>query len=99
MQLHLDTVELNMLADVLLEIKHPAPVDEGLLDKVLTKDLRLDSDELQQLGDLLAKRAHQLKDENACAQDKDAAARFVLEQKLRLLERILERVNEACVMF
>jgi len=97
MQLHLDTAELNLLADVLLQVKSTSGADDDLLDKILAKDLRLDSDELEKLGDLLGKRSRQLKDEIARAQGSPAA--LVLQQKLGLLQRVLERVNEACVMF
>ena len=67
-----------------------------LLDKVLVRDLRLDSDELEQMADLLGAQKRDLKDEIGCLQD--SALLLNLQQKLGLLERILQRVEEACAM-
>jgi hypothetical protein len=67
-----------------------------LLDKVLVKDLRLDSDELEKVADLLREHKRDLKDELARLQD--SALRLKLQQKLGLAERVLERVEEACAM-
>ncbi len=67
-----------------------------LLDKVLLRDLRLDSDELEQMADLLSAQKRDLKDEIACLQD--SALLLNVQQKLGLLERILLRVEEACAM-
>lgn len=69
---------------------------DDLLDKVLTRDLRLDSDELDQVSDLLEEQTRDLKDEIARLQN--SVLRFRLQQKLGLVERILERVEEACAM-
>ena len=95
MQFHLETDELKLLANVLLE-QDPRPYQE-LLNKVLAHDLRLDADELEQTADLLAGKKLSLKDE--IDRQPDAALKLGLQQKLALLERVLERVNEACVMF
>ena len=74
MQLHLETDELNLLANILLErvgtisaaqASSPGSVQsdrsrgqsprffDDILDKVLARDLRLDSDELEGVADLL----------------------------------------------
>ena len=68
MQLHLEIDELNLLADVLMEQagrtgSSGCPSDKDtrpgpqffspVLDKILARDLRLDTDELEQLGDIL----------------------------------------------
>lgn len=95
MQFHLETDELNLLANVLLE-QDPRPYKE-LLDKVMARDLRLDSGELEQAGELLAGKKHSLQTE--IARQPNAALKTELERKLALLQRVLERVNEACVMF
>jgi hypothetical protein len=95
MQFHLETDELNLLANVLLE-QGPGQYNE-LLDKVLAHDLRFDSGELEQTADLLAGKKRSLKDE--IARQPNAALKAELQQKLALLERVLERVNECCVMF
>lgn len=95
MQFHLETDELNLLANVLLE-QDPRQYSE-LLNKVLARDLRFDSGELEQTADLLAGKKSSLKDE--IARQPNAALKMELQQKLALLERVLERVNEACVMF
>ena len=117
MQFHLETDELNLLANVLLErvsatsaqacspgrIKSDSDSERdrqqynGLLDKVLVRDLRFDAGELEQTAELLAGKKRNLKDE--IARQPNAMLKMELQQKLALLERVLERVNEACVMF
>jgi len=95
MQLHLEPDELKLLANVLLE-QDPRPYQE-LLNKVLAHDLRLDGDELEQAADLLAGKKRNLQDE--IDRKPDATLKTELQRQLALLERVLERVNEACVMF
>jgi len=95
MQFHLETDELNLFANVLLE-QAPRPYKE-LLNKVLARDLRLDAGELEQAADLLAGKKRSLKDE--IARQPDGLLKMNLRVQLALLERVLERVNEACVMF
>ncbi|MFZ3263134.1 MAG: hypothetical protein WA172_03975 [Terriglobales bacterium] len=95
MQFHLETDELNLLANVLLE-QDPRSY-QGLLNKVMARDLRLDADELEQAAGLLAGKKTSLKDE--IARQSDSALKAKLQGQLALLERVLERVNEACVMF
>ena len=95
MQFHLEPDELNLLANVLLE-QDPRPYQE-LMNKVLARDLRLDAGELEQAADLLAGKKRSLKDE--IARQPNAALKMDLQRRLALLERVLERVNEACVMF
>lgn len=67
-----------------------------LLDKVLARDLRFDFDELEQVGDLLASEKCTLRDE--VLRQPNAARKMELQRKLALLERVLERVNEAVAM-
>ncbi len=95
MQFHLETDELNLLANVLLE-QDPRPYQE-LLNKVMARDLRLDAGELEQAADLLAGKKTSLKEE--IARQPDSALKAKLQSQLALLEKVLERVNEACVMF
>jgi hypothetical protein len=95
MQFHLETDELKLLANVLLE-QDPRQYNE-LLNKVLAHDLRFDSGELEQTADLLAGKKRSLEDE--ITRQPDAALKLELQRQLALLERVLERVNEACVMF
>ncbi len=95
MQFHLESDELNLLANVLLE-QDPRPYQE-LLNKVLAHDLRLDGGELEQAANLLAAKKRSLKDE--IGRQPNAALKIELERQLALLERVQERVNEACVMF
>ncbi|MGA3055883.1 MAG: hypothetical protein ABSD63_16885 [Candidatus Korobacteraceae bacterium] len=68
-----------------------------VLDKVLARDLRLDSDELEEVADLLRAQKRTLTE--GIAQPENAAHKIELQQKLGVLERLLERVTEACVMF
>jgi hypothetical protein len=95
MQFRLDTDELTLLADVLLE-QDPRQYSE-LLNKVMARDLRFDSGELEQTADLLAGKKRSLKD--AIAQQPNPALKAEQQRRLELLERVLERVKEACVMF
>jgi len=95
MQFRLEIDELNLLADVLLE-QDPRQY-KGLLNKVMVRDLRFDAGELEQTAELLAGKKRSLKDE--IAQQPNAALKTGLQRQLALLERVLERVNEACVMF
>jgi len=67
------------------------------VDKVLAHDLRLDSDQLEQAADLLAAEERKLQAE--IGQLASPAQKEALLRRLALLERILEKVNEACVMF
>jgi hypothetical protein len=94
MQFHLETDELKLLANVLLE--DPAKNNE-LLTKVMARDFRFDAGELEQTAELLAAKKLSLKEE--IARQPDAALKKELEQKLVVLQRALDRVNEACVMF
>jgi hypothetical protein len=116
MQLHLETDELNLLANLLLERIGKASAQgaasggqsdeslrlgpqffDDLLDKILARDLRLDGDELEELGELLSAQRSKLTEQ--VARPENAARRTELQQKLMLLDRTRERVNEACVMF
>jgi hypothetical protein len=69
---------------------------DDLLDKVLARDLRLDSDALDQVADLLEQQKSDLNDEIARLQN--STLRLKLQQKLGLVERILERIDEARAM-
>ena len=91
MQFHLETDELNLLVNVLAE-QDPRRYNE-LLNKVLAHDLRFDSGELEQSADLLAGKKRSLKDE--IARQPDATLKMDLQRQLALLERVLERVEEA----
>jgi len=114
MQLHLETDELNLLANILMEQigRASSQADasgngqsqrldphffDSLLDKILARDMRLDSDELEQLSDLLNEQRRRLSEQIARAQN--ATLQAQLQQKLGLLDRAAERVTEACVMF
>ena len=116
MQLHLDTDELTLLEDTLLErvgamsvqrrsaasVAGKADIEQGepryddLLDKVLARDLRFDSDELEQVADLLGQQKCYLREEIARLQN--SAMRYNLQQIMALVERILERIDEARAM-
>jgi len=116
MQLHLETDELDLLANVLMQrigemaaqavaagpvklviglAPDPRRYDD-LLDKVLARDVKFDSDELECVADLLTSQTHNLRDE--IARQPSAALKTELQKKLAVLERVLERVDEACVM-
>ena len=99
MQLHLEADELNLLADLLMnpagETPHPT-LDDHLLEMVLARDLCFDSDELERVATILAAHERSLKD--AVALESNATRKAETQQKLTLLERVLEKVDEACVM-
>ncbi len=97
MQFHLEATELNLLADILLALSSTSHAYDSLLEKILARDLRLDADELEMLSDLLLKRKQDMKQHLAQLQNTEVSVE--LRRKLATLERVLERVNEACVMF
>jgi len=95
MQFHLETTDqLKLLADVLLE-QDPVKYNE-LLSKLMAHDLRLDAGELEETADLLVKKRRRLKDE--IAGQANSELKLELQRKLELLERVLDRVTEACFM-
>lgn len=95
MQFHLEMNELKLLADILLE-QDPKQYGE-LIDKVMARDLRFDAGELEKTAELLASKKRSLKEE--FTSQADATVKAELQRRLALLERVQERVNEACVMF
>jgi hypothetical protein len=111
MQLHLEMDELNCLANLLLErvrglsvatitpeqTQQEVRVYNGLLDKVLERDLRFDTDELDQLAAVTAGWKKTL-DAEICRQT-NSNAKLELEQQRVLLERVMEKVEECCTMF
>ncbi|HKH97712.1 MAG TPA: hypothetical protein VJ999_01285 [Candidatus Sulfotelmatobacter sp.] len=95
MQFHLETTdELKLLADVLLE--QDARQYGEILSKVLDRDFRFDCGELEQTADLLAEKKRSLKEE--IARQPNPELKTELQRQLELLERVLDRVTEACVM-
>ena len=94
MQLHLESDELNLLANLLMQ--RSSPQNEKLLEMVLARDLRFDSDELEQVADILADEKQHLRDE--IARDADGVCNCKVAGSLAALDRVLERVDEACVM-
>jgi hypothetical protein len=69
----------------------------ALLDRVLARDQRLDADEFELAAQLLAVKKRLLKDQ--IASQTNPAQKRELQQKLTVLERALEKISEACVMF
>jgi hypothetical protein len=99
MQLHLETDELNFLADLLMEPageKPRSPTDDRLLEMVVARDLRFASDELERVAELLVAHEHAMKEN--LARETNAGPKTELQRNLALLERLLEKVDEACVM-
>jgi len=94
MQLHLDPNELNLLANILMQ-KCGEPY-QGLLDMVLARDLRFDADDLETVADLLSAEKHAL--QANLDQEPDGFLKARMLTSLALLNRLQERVNEACVM-
>jgi len=96
MQLHLETDELKLLANLLLQRSGTSAYDD-VLEMVMAHDLRFDSGQLELVANLLGAEKRRLKEEAARAES--ATLKTDLQRKLALLERALERVDEACVMF
>jgi hypothetical protein len=100
MQLHLEINELNLLANVLMERNTEGPSNanyDDVLEMVLARNLNFDTDEFEQLAYVLAAGERRLKQE---ASHRPAGARKIeQEETLALLERLQEKVDEACVMF
>jgi hypothetical protein len=94
MQLHLEADELNLLANILM--KNTDAAHDALLNMVLARNLRFDSEELEQLADLVAAEKRDLTDQIAL--EPDRLRKGALQTTLALLERVLEHVDEACVM-
>jgi hypothetical protein len=100
MQLYLETNQLNLVANILMEhcgTPQQDPLDNGILDMVLARDLRFDAGQLERVADLLAAARRSLKEE--IAREADVSRKNALQSRLALLDLTLERVNEACVMF
>jgi hypothetical protein len=100
MQLHLETNELNLLANLLMEqggAPGIAEKDNALLEMVLARDLGFDSDQLEHLAGLAAAEKRRLQAE--VSRQPSGLHKAHLQQTLGLLERIEEKVEEACVMF
>jgi len=99
MQLHLETDELNLLANLLMNPAGETPhsqLDDRLLEMVLARDLRFDSDELERATALLAAEKHSLR--AAVAREANPSRKAEMQQRLALLERTLEKVEEIFVM-
>ena len=94
MQLHLETAELDLLANMLMQ-RSGVPY-ERLLEMVLARNLRFDSDDLEALAGLLA--FEKVKLTSAIAETPAGVVKGKMESTLALLKRVEERVDEACVM-
>jgi hypothetical protein len=100
MQLHLETNELNLLANLLMERGAAARSQvqyDDLLEMVLGRNLSFDADEFERLADLLAAEERRLIEE--VSRQPSGQQKTDMEETLALLERLLEKVDEACVMF
>ena len=92
MQLHFLPRELDLLADILLNQSG----HDRLLDQVMTRQLHLDLDELDQLREILSAEKH-LVDEDT-ARCTDPQKKRILEARQLLLDSMIEKVSEACAM-
>lgn len=100
MQLHLETNELNLLANLLMErgaVSQSQVRYDDLREMVLAHNLSFDSDEFERLADLLAAEDRVLRDE--ISRQPSGQQKTNREETLALLERLLEKIDEACVMF
>ena len=96
MQLRLTNDELNLIANLLMEHDDKTTAHRDLLNKVLAKDLKFDTDELELLDRFLKSAQHNLR--QSAARHGDATADPDLEATLCTLESAVEKVDEACAM-
>lgn len=113
MQLHLQTDELDLIANILLQregqLSGPsqgsgssthAGVDlklcEELLDRVLARDMEFDSDELEQLAEILTREKEAMT--QLTNSEQGGPPNAVLQRKRAKLERVLEKIDEVCAM-
>ena len=102
MQLQLETDELDLIMNILLEREAAQTgtdfeMCEELLDRIVARNMEFDADELQQLADILAEYQHGLQD--AVVHETKPGVKAKLQTKLEKLAHVVERVEEACVMF
>jgi hypothetical protein len=69
---------------------------EEILERLLARDTAFDSDELDQLALILAEEERLLK--ARITRESAEAAKAALEKKRSDLQRVLERIEEVCVM-
>jgi len=62
----------------------------------MAHDLRLDAGELEETAELLTQKKRSLRDE--IARQPNPELKMELQRQLELLERVLDRVTEACFM-
>ena len=86
--------ELQILSNILNNSGDSAA--ESLLDRVLRRDLRFDFTELEELADILAAQAQQVSDE--IVRERDAERKQNLQNRQESLQRIRDKVTEACAM-
>ena len=100
MELHLDSAELNLIANILIEqssmsdLGGNANVVRILLHKVLAGDLTFTPNELDGLVAILAAQKHRLHD--SIVHHGDATENGDAQRVFDLLERALAHANEAC---
>ena len=90
MQLRLTAQEFNLLADILLNEGGPV----SMLDQVLARNLHLGFDELDQLREILV--AHVQKRGTPSESTEDAKTTQEIEYKQRVLESMIDKINEDC---
>jgi hypothetical protein len=91
MQLRFTIDELNLLAEV-LEYNDA----EDLVDRVLARNIQFTSDELDRMAEMLSARDRELRD--AISKADDAATKRNWERTRALLQRVLDKITEACAM-
>ncbi len=96
MQLRLTNEQLNLIANLLMEHDDKTRAHGDLLEKILAKDLRFDSDELELLDDFLKAVRHSLRE--SAEHHGDASKNPELAETMATLEGAVEKVEEACAM-
>ncbi len=97
MQLRLTNDELNLIANLLMEHDDKTKPRRDLLEKILAKDLRFDTEELDLLDGFLKSVQRSLR--TSQEHHGDANSNPDLAMTLATLEGAVEKVDEACAMF
>ncbi len=100
MQLLFTREELKFLTEILEQqasasVNQPKPIAYGLLDHIIAHDLRFAVDELEDLQDILNAYEHAFR---ARLADVPLEQKEAIAKKEELLERIMDKVTEACAM-
>jgi hypothetical protein len=101
MQLHFETEEFDVVANMLLEETRRSPglptlSTEDILDRVLARKLEFGFDELDYLLSLATVQKQSLTEEISRTHDPETKAG--LQRRKLLVEHVMDKLTEACAM-